>query len=112
MTTGMANAKASDYLSDCVRPGTQDVSEQVLMIMTVRTVDGLERRHTYPLPGGYEICMEQWNAALSAVQQAVGDGSPVMLSDPTVVYNGAHIVTVEYSFVGASAVVERIPVEE
>ncbi len=104
----MTTTKPSDYLSNCVRPDAPDVPEQVLMIMTVRTVDGVERRHTYPLPPGYETCMQQWNAALSAVHQAIESHLPLILTDPTAVYNGSHIASVEFSFAGTAAIVDRI----
>jgi hypothetical protein len=32
----------------------------------------------------------------------------LMLSDPAAAYRGAHIVSVEFSFVGAAALVDRI----
>ena len=41
------------------------------MILTVRTVDGLELKHSYPIPSGYEGCTAQWNEALDAIHEAL-----------------------------------------
>jgi hypothetical protein len=62
------------HTGDCVRFDVADPTKRVLMIITVRTVDRLERKHTYTLPPGYETCMENWNPALAAVHQAMEAG--------------------------------------
>ena len=84
------------------------LSNRVLMILTVRTIDGLELKHSYQIPSGYEGCLTQWNEALGAIHAALEGKGPLLLNNPPAVYNGAHIASVEFSFVGAAKIVERI----
>ncbi len=104
----MATEPTPRSLVDCERIAEAKEDEHVLMIVTLRSVDGLEHQHAYPMPKDYQGCMAQWNEALVHVSQAIDNKSPLWLSEPIAVYNGAHLVSVEFSFVGASRIVERI----
>ncbi len=103
----------TDSLINCELIAEAGETDRVMMILTVRTIDGLELKHSYPIPSGYEGCMTQWNEALGAVHAALEGKGPLLLNNPPAVYNGAHIASVEFSFVGAANVgaakiVERI----
>ena len=67
-----------------------------------------EKRPEYPIPSGYEGCLTQWNEALGAIHAALEARGPLLLNNPPAVHNGAHIASVEFSFVGAAKIVERI----
>ena len=98
----------TDSLINCELIAEAGETDRVLMILTVRTIDGLELKHSYPIPSGYEGCLTQWNEALGAVHAALEGKGPLLLNNPPAVYNGAHIASVEFSFVGAAKIVERI----
>ena len=98
----------TDSLINCELIAEAGETDKVLVILTVRTVDGLELKHSYPIPSGYEGCLTQWNEALSAIHAALEARGPLLLNNPPAVYNGAHIASVEFSFVGAAKIVERI----
>ena len=98
----------TDSLINCELIAEAGATDRVLMILTVRTIDGLELKHSYPIPSGYEGCLVQWNEALGAVHAALKGKGPLLLNNPPAVYNGAHIASVEFSFVGAAKIVERI----
>ena len=98
----------TDSLINCELIAEAGETDTVLMILTVRTVDGLELKHSYPIPSGYEGCLTQWNEALGAIHAALEAKGPLLLNNPPAVYNGAHIASVEFSFVGAAKIVERI----
>lgn len=97
-----------DSLIDCERITEADENDRGLMILTVRTIDGVEFKHSYPIPSDYKGCMAQWNEALGAIHAALEAKGPLLLSDPTAIYNGAHSASVEFSFVGAAKIIERI----
>ena len=98
----------TDSLINCEVIAEAGETDRVLMILTVRTIDGLELKHSYPIPSGYEGCLTQWNEALGAIHAALEARGPLLLNNPPAVYNGAHIASVEFSFVGAAKIVERI----
>ncbi len=98
----------TDSLINCELIAEAGETDRVLMILTVRTVDGLELKHSYPIPSGYEGCLTQWNEALGAIHAALEARGPLLLNNPPAVYNGAHIASVEFSFVGAAKIIERI----
>ncbi len=98
----------TDSLINCEVIAEAGETDRVLMILTVRTIDGLELKHTYPIPSGYEGCMAQWNEALGAIHAALEAKGPLLLNSPPAVYNGAHIASVEFSFVGAAKIIEQI----
>ena len=98
----------TDSLINCELIAEAGETDTVVMILTVRTVDGLELKHSYPIPSSYEGCLAQWNEALGAVHAALEAKGPLLLNNPPAVYNGAHIASVGFSFVGAAKIVERI----
>ena len=98
----------TDSLINCEVIAEAGETDRVLMILTVRTIDGLELKRSYPIPSGYEGCLTQWNEALGAIHAALEARGPLLLNNPPAVYNGAHIASVEFSFVGAAKIVERI----
>ena len=98
----------TDSLINCELIAEAGETDRVLMILTVRTIDGLELKHSYPIPSGYEGCLTQWHEALGAIHAALEAKGPLVLNNPPAVYNGAHIASVEFSFVGAAKIIERI----
>ncbi len=98
----------TDSLINCELIAEAGETDRVLMILTVRTIDGLELKHSYPIRSGYEGCLTQWKEALGAIHAALEAKGPLLLNNPPAVYNGAHIASVEFSFVGAAKIVERI----
>ena len=97
---GLAHQLRGDRRGGRNRQGTDDTD--------CPAVDGLELKHSYPIASGYEGCLTQWNEALGAVHAALEARGPLLLNNPPAVYNGAHIASVEFSFVGAAKIVERI----
>ena len=68
----------TDSLINCELIAEAGETDTVVMILTVRTADGLELKHSYPISSGYEACTAQWNEALGAIHAALEAKGPLL----------------------------------